>query len=254
MYSHIPVPIQLQLHDLRQIHYMLFDQLSKKSMKQKTYATIMSTTVVQKNWKETIPVATDIPHLASIAFVANKIENRLLSCDEIGCDLCIKTFVENEKMDAQFCISEEKKTCKSTFQLCKLTDTAIKTLSHCCSKSTFKQIFTGLKHIHDNRIIHCDIKLENVFVDHRGVARIGDFGLSVRCDSHRANANGEIPLANQGTILYLSPELITRNMVSFKSDVWAVAVMAYIMRLGLAPFYGFQEEVTLKLIEDINYQ
>lgn len=82
---------------------------------------------------------TEIPHLASIVFVANKIEDRLLSYDKIGCIHCIQTFVENEKVDAQYCLNERKRPCKSTFQLCKLTDTAIKSLSHCCSQSTFKQ-------------------------------------------------------------------------------------------------------------------
>lgn len=82
---------------------------------------------------------TELPRLTSIVFVANMIETRLLSNDKIACEFCIRTFNENEKVDSYLCLSEEKRPCKSTFQICKLTDVAIKTLHGESSQSTFKQ-------------------------------------------------------------------------------------------------------------------
>lgn len=116
-----------------------------------------------------------------------------------------------------------------------------------------RQILNGLNHIHGSRIIHCDMKLENVFVDASGRARIGDFGLSVRYDGHRANFNSEMQLRNPGTVVYMAPESITRGVISYKSDVWAVAVIAYIMKLGLQPFHGYIEELTFERIKNIDY-
>ncbi|KAG9100723.1 hypothetical protein FRC06_003824 [Ceratobasidium sp. 370] len=48
----------------------------------------------------------------------------------------------------------------------------------------FRQVVRGLRYLHETaRVVHCDIKLENVLVDENGGARIGDFGLAVLMDS-----------------------------------------------------------------------
>lgn len=116
-----------------------------------------------------------------------------------------------------------------------------------------RQILSGLNHIHASRVIHCDIKLENVFVDARGRARIGDFGLSVRYDGDAANANGKMVMPNRGTSIYLAPESITRSVMSYKTDIWAFAVLAYIVKTTLPPFDGLDDEQTFELIKSIEY-
>lgn len=82
---------------------------------------------------------TELPRLASIVFVADIIESRLLSNDKIACEFCVKTFNENEKVASHLCVNEGKRPCQSTFEICKLTDIAIKTLQGESSQSTFKQ-------------------------------------------------------------------------------------------------------------------
>lgn len=114
-------------------------------------------------------------------------------------------------------------------------------------------ILSGLNFIHGHRIIHVDLKLENVFVNHQGIARIGDFGMSVRFDGHRANADGEMKYPNRGTIIYLAYESVTRGVVSYKTDVWAFAVLAHILKVGQAPFYSANEERILDEIQNIRY-
>lgn len=42
----------------------------------------------------------------------------------------------------------------------------------------FTQICLGMKHIHDRKIIHRDIKSANVFLTKKGVVKIGDFGIA----------------------------------------------------------------------------
>lgn len=116
-----------------------------------------------------------------------------------------------------------------------------------------RHILSGLNFIHRHRIIHVDLKFENVFINDQGLARIGDFGLSVRFDGHRANADGEMRCPNRGTIIYLAYESVTRGVVSYKTDVWAFAVLAYILKVKQAPFWSAAEERILDEIRDIHY-
>lgn len=125
---------------------------------------------------------------------------------------------------------------------------------HRC-KYYIQQVINGLAFLHSNRIIHRDLKSANVFLDWRFCARIGDFGFAMRYDSSQANENDEMntPFVC-GTRNFLAPEILTRKCVSFKSDVWAVAVMAYYMRVGKCPFDGRTNIETYQRIVHIDYE
>lgn len=116
-----------------------------------------------------------------------------------------------------------------------------------------RQVMNGLKFLQHNRIIHRDLKPDNVLVDSHFRARICDFGLSMWYDHSQANGNDEMCSSVCGTLSYMAPEIFLRKRVSYKSDVWAVAVMAYYMRLGCQPFYGFSERRTFERIVSIDY-
>ena len=51
-------------------------------------------------------------------------------------------------------------------------------LSERFAKPIFQQIMRGLAHIHYKRIVHRDIKLDNILLDGKGTVKIGDFGVS----------------------------------------------------------------------------
>merc|ERR1712227_584651 len=90
----------------------------------------------------------------------------------------------------------------------------------------------GLNHIHNRGIIHRDIKLENIFLNHdKSVAVIGDFGLS----------NFWIPGAQLktrcGSAEYAAPELLDKKK-SYTSaiDIWSSGVVLFAMLTGQLPF------------------
>jgi serine/threonine protein kinase len=94
----------------------------------------------------------------------------------------------------------------------------------------FRHICSGVKYLHQNKIIHCDLKPENVLLsdeDHGIVAKITDFGLSKnRSGSTRVSSAAGIAA---GTLAYQAPEIVCArapfNRPTEKSDIYALGVM-----------------------------
>ena len=90
-----------------------------------------------------------------------------------------------------------------------------------------------MKHVHDRKILHRDIKCQNVFLTKAGIIKIGDFGIA-RVLRHTV----DIAKTMVGTPYYLSPEIIEGRPYSFKSDIWSIGVMLYEMCALKPPFEG----------------
>lgn len=67
----------------------------------------------------------------------------------------------------------------------------------------FTQLCLGMKHIHDRKIIHRDLKGQNVFLTKKGIVQIGDFGIAKVLSQTLAKARTCV-----GTPYYLSPEIV----------------------------------------------
>lgn len=68
--------------------------------------------------------------------------------------------------------------------------------------SILVQVCEGLAHIHSVRVLHRDIKAENIFTDGKGAYKIGDLGLGRLLSAHSTHARTGV-----GTPLYFSPEM-----------------------------------------------
>lgn len=71
---------------------------------------------------------TDTLHDSGISFIASKLEEKLFTCGQVYCDICIKVLNSNRKVDTAICLNENNKPCLSTYQICKITDTALKSI------------------------------------------------------------------------------------------------------------------------------
>ena len=86
----------------------------------------------------------------------------------------------------------------------------------------FVQITLGLRFIHGKRILHRDLKTQNVFLTKTDIIKIGDFGIS-RVLEHTV----DMASTCVGTPCYLSPEICQDKPYNSKSDIWALGCLLY---------------------------
>ncbi|KAA8606943.1 hypothetical protein AL036_12800 [Salipiger aestuarii] len=104
-------------------------------------------------------------------------------------------------------------------------------------RDIIEQVAAGLRVLHRREIIHQDIRPENIMIDDDGTARIIDLGsVSVAGVEEAApGLLGDLP----GTLQYTAPEYLSGDVVSWRSDQYALAVIGYEMLTGRLP-YGAQ--------------
>uniref|UniRef100_A0A673X7U6 non-specific serine/threonine protein kinase n=1 Tax=Salmo trutta TaxID=8032 RepID=A0A673X7U6_SALTR len=106
------------------------------------------------------------------------------------------------------------------------------------------QICLALKHVHDRKILHRDIKSQNIFLTKDGTIQLGDFGIA-----RVLNSTVELARTCIGTPYYLSPEICENKPYNNKSDVWALGCVLYEMcTLKHAFEAGNMKNLVLKII------
>ena len=79
------------------------------------------------------------------------------------------------------------------------------------------QILTALEFIHENKVMHRDIKAKNIFLTSKGIIKLGDFGVS-----RVMKPNEDIAQTYAGTCTNISPEILKNKKHNYKTDIWSL--------------------------------
>ena len=97
------------------------------------------------------------------------------------------------------------------------------------------QVAAALQYAHEQGVVHCDIKPENIIINETGVAKVADFGVAETLNRTLAPGQAQDLL---GTIAYLAPEVIQGAPQEPRSDVYALGLTVFEMIAGRLPFSG----------------
>ena len=106
-----------------------------------------------------------------------------------------------------------------------------------------RSLCDALAFAHENGVLHLDIKPSNIMFDRSGAVKLCDFGMATLAS---ATGYGD---ARGGTIGYMPPEQIEGGLVDERSDVFALAVVAWYALTGDNPFAAGTAEESLAKIE-----
>lgn len=105
------------------------------------------------------------------------------------------------------------------------------------------QIVLAIGYLHEQGIVHRDLKLENILINEDGYLKIIDFGLA------KMLKDQEETMTFCGTPEYLAPEVVGHKGHDKAVDWWAVGVLIYEMLIGVTPFYNKNRNLMLSKIQ-----
>uniref|UniRef100_A0A8B9QGE0 Protein kinase domain-containing protein n=1 Tax=Apteryx owenii TaxID=8824 RepID=A0A8B9QGE0_APTOW len=96
-----------------------------------------------------------------------------------------------------------------------------------------KQILQGVAYLHDNCVVHRDIKGNNVMLMPNGIVKLIDFGCAKRLAWASLNGtHSEMLKSVHGTPYWMAPEVINESGYGRKSDIWSVGCTVFEMATG----------------------
>lgn len=98
-----------------------------------------------------------------------------------------------------------------------------------------RQVLTGLVYLHQNKVVHCDLKGANVLVDESGqLVKLTDFGAAKLFESSfsTSDMNGAI----RGSLAWMAPEVLMNKGIRRKADIWSLGCLIIEMAVGGNPW------------------
>ncbi|VAH93721.1 cysteine-rich receptor-like protein kinase 26 [Triticum urartu] len=102
-------------------------------------------------------------------------------------------------------------------------------------------ICKGLHYLHENRILHLDLKPPNILLDHNMLPKIADFGLSRRFDEKQSRA---ITANMCGTFGYLAPEFVN-GVITYRFDLYSLGVIIIEILTGKKGYHDVDDVRTV---------
>ncbi|TNN17221.1 Serine/threonine-protein kinase 36, partial [Schistosoma japonicum] len=116
-------------------------------------------------------------------------------------------------------------------------------------RSVACQLVSALYYLHANRILHRDMKPQNILLGQDGVVKLCDFGFA-----RVMGWNTLVLTSIKGTPLYMAPEIIEEKPYDHTADLWALGCILYELFVGTPPFYTNSIFQLVKLITKTSIQ
>ena len=118
-------------------------------------------------------------------------------------------------------------------------------------KKWILNIAKGLKFLHENNVVHRDIKSDNILIDKNGKCKIADFGCSIKLKSNQADLFSK----TEGNMYFFPPEFVdgkSKKQFGYKPvDIWAFGVSMYTCIFKSLPFLPENRENIVELFKEI---
>ncbi|RJQ43678.1 MAG: serine/threonine protein kinase [Anaerolineaceae bacterium] len=114
----------------------------------------------------------------------------------------------------------------------------------------FLQITDAVAYLHRRKIIHNDLKPQNILLDGEGHLILSDFGLAQRVTRRKYIRNDQKTI--WGSPVYLAPELPDGISPSYASDVYSLGIILFILVLGYPPFFHDDLDILIKMHQSID--
>lgn len=136
-----------------------------------------------------------------------------------------------------------------------LADARGRVLPEARVRRLFTDVAEALAAAHRRKVVHRDVKPGNVILDgESGRAVVLDFGIAAALHSRRRSSSMSLRLTSEGMYLgtptYMSPEQASGDVVTEKSDVYSLGVLAYELLVGAPPFEGNIAQVLSAQVRD----
>lgn len=106
------------------------------------------------------------------------------------------------------------------------------------------QIKDAIKYLYENKILHRDLKPQNILISDNNLIKLCDFGFAKIFDDENYMIKTIC-----GTPIYMAPEIIKHNNYSIKSDLWSIGIILYELLLGKYPYNANNH---IELIKEID--
>ncbi|XP_027767890.1 mitogen-activated protein kinase kinase kinase 18-like isoform X2 [Solanum pennellii] len=105
-----------------------------------------------------------------------------------------------------------------------------------------KGILKGLKYLHDNGIVHCDVKCKNILLGSSGEIKLADLGCAKRIKDYHHKVKKcntkSLSKSTGGTPLWMAPEILRNEELDFAADIWSLGCTIIEMATGKTPWGG----------------
>lgn len=116
-----------------------------------------------------------------------------------------------------------------------------------------QQVLQGLAYLHDQGVVHRDIKGANILTTKDGLVKLADFGVAAKLGELEADNRAGREASPVGTPYWMAPEVVELKAVTTAADIWSVGCLAIELLTGNPPYYDLQPMSALyNIVQDLH--